>query len=46
MCRAKPGQVCETASGGLLDVVHVARIKAAAEKNAATKLASKKRNAP
>jgi hypothetical protein len=45
MCGVKPGGVCQTASGGLLEVIHVARIKAAAERDAAKKGASKKEKA-
>jgi hypothetical protein len=37
LCGAKPGHVCETASGGTLEIVHVARIKAAAAKDAVMK---------
>jgi len=28
-CKAQPGSACETTAGGRLEVVHVARIKAA-----------------
>ena len=41
MCGVNPGHACENESGGVLEVVHVARIKAAAERDAATKGASK-----
>jgi hypothetical protein len=37
MCHAKPQEVCEIASGGALEFVHVARIKAAAKLDAARK---------
>jgi len=33
LCKAQPGYACETATGGQLEVVHVARIKAAAAKD-------------
>jgi len=41
-CSAKPGCACETASGGLLEIIHVARIRAAVERDAAMKAAAKK----
>lgn len=31
LCHAKPNRVCETASGGKLELVHIVRIKAAAK---------------
>jgi hypothetical protein len=34
-CKAKPWEVCETKLGAELEVVHVERIKAAAERDAA-----------
>jgi hypothetical protein len=37
LCGAKPGHVCETASGGALEIIHVARIKAAVAKEVAIK---------
>jgi hypothetical protein len=39
-CKAKPGKDCATSSGGFA-VLHLARIKAAAEKDAAKKTASR-----
>jgi hypothetical protein len=41
-CGAKPGYTCETALGDRLEVVHVARIKAAVERDAAMKAAIRK----
>lgn len=29
LCKAKPGKVCQTLSGGELEIVHVARLNAA-----------------
>lgn len=37
MCHANPKQVCETASGGALELVHIARIKAARKLDEARK---------
>jgi hypothetical protein len=37
LCGAKPGYPCETASGGTLEIIHVARIQAAAAKDFAMK---------
>jgi hypothetical protein len=37
MCHAKPNDVCETASGGQLELAHIARIKAAAKMDEARK---------
>jgi hypothetical protein len=31
LCGAKPNRACETSSGGFLEQVHIARIKAAAK---------------
>jgi hypothetical protein len=36
-CAAKPGRVCATAEGGKLEIVHVARLKAAAATDAGAK---------
>ena len=41
-CGAKPRKVCETISGGELEIVHVARIKTAAAMDVAAKKASRK----
>jgi hypothetical protein len=46
LCGAKPGCTCETALGDRLEVVHVARIKAAVERDAAMKAAIRKKEAP
>ena len=43
MCGVEPGHACETAAGGLLEVIHVARIKAAAERDAATGTSKKEK---
>jgi hypothetical protein len=45
LCGAKPDYACETASGGRLEVIHVARIKAAAKRDAAMKAAVNKEQA-
>jgi len=37
LCDAKPGKNCKTDSGGNLEIVHVARITAAARVDAAKK---------
>jgi hypothetical protein len=42
LCHAKPNKACATASGGQLDVVHVARIKAAARLDGAVRNARRK----
>ena len=42
LCNAKPNVVCETAAGGELELVHVARIKAAAKLDVAARKAKKK----
>ena len=39
LCHAKPNRACESASGGGLELVHVARIKAAAKLDAAARKA-------
>jgi hypothetical protein len=39
LCHAKPNKACETATGGQLGLVHVARIKAAAQLDGAAKKA-------
>jgi hypothetical protein len=41
-CNAKPNVVCGTASNGELELVHVARIKAAAKLDVAARKARKK----
>jgi hypothetical protein len=35
LCGSKPGKNCETSSGGKLEIVHVARVEAAAYADAA-----------
>jgi hypothetical protein len=42
LCNAKPNKACATSSGGYLEVVHVARIKAAAKTDVAARKARKK----
>ena len=39
LCSAKPGQDCETVAGIHLPIVHVARVKAAAARDAAVRKA-------
>jgi len=41
-CNAKPGKVCLTLSGGELQIVHVARVQAAAKKDATANREAKK----
>jgi hypothetical protein len=43
-CHARPNKVCETALGGRLEVVHIARIKAAAKIDEARKAGRKRLN--
>jgi hypothetical protein len=42
-CHAKANKVCQTASGGRLELVHVARIKAAAQMDGEARKARRKR---
>ncbi|MFZ0521421.1 MAG: hypothetical protein WAL95_10380 [Candidatus Acidiferrales bacterium] len=42
LCNAQPNVACETAAGGELELVHVARIKVAAKLDVAAKKAKKK----
>jgi hypothetical protein len=42
LCDAKPNKACATSAGGFLEVVHAARIKAAAKMDDAARKARKK----
>jgi hypothetical protein len=42
LCNAKPNKACETSAGGYLEIVHVARIKAAAKMDVTARKARRK----
>jgi hypothetical protein len=42
LCNAKPNKACATSSGGYLEVIHLARIEAAAKMDVVAREARKK----